>query len=136
MQSSTGQYSTQAGEPAQPVQHSVITANSFGFFFRGVKSPLDLGSNLSSSGTNPAGFASAASADMRPSIPYAFGIFIYGGGEIAGARRPNGRFILADQRSFLWILYAPCCWSFLIYWVPKMATQGWGCHCWWGLPGI
>src|SRR2546426_5004585 len=36
MQSSTGQYSTQAGEPAQPVQHSVMTANSFGFFLRGV----------------------------------------------------------------------------------------------------
>src|SRR6266567_5992477 len=53
MQSSTGQYSTQAGEPAQPVQHSVITANSFGFFFRGVARPLDFGSNLSSSGTMP-----------------------------------------------------------------------------------
>src|SRR5215472_17058885 len=40
MQSSTGQYSTHAGEPAHPVQHSVITANSFGFFLRGVASPL------------------------------------------------------------------------------------------------
>src|SRR5580658_797107 len=64
MQSSTGQYSTQAGEPAHPVQHSVITANSFGFFFRGVNSPLDLGSNLSSSGTIPAGFRESASAGM------------------------------------------------------------------------
>src|SRR6202050_976177 len=54
MQSSTGQYSTQAGEPAQPVQHSVITANSFGFFLRAVAMPLDRGSNLSSSGTIPA----------------------------------------------------------------------------------
>src|SRR5579864_3309583 len=53
MQSSTGQYSTQAGEPAHPVQHSVMTANSFGFFLRGVAIPLDLGSNLSSSGTIP-----------------------------------------------------------------------------------
>src|SRR2546425_3178072 len=53
MQSSTGQYSTQAGEPAQPVQHSVITANSFGFFLRGVVRPLDFGSCLSSSGTLP-----------------------------------------------------------------------------------
>src|SRR6266568_8574289 len=53
MQSSTGQYSTQAGEPAHPVQHSVITASSFGFFFRGVARPLDFGSNLSSSGTIP-----------------------------------------------------------------------------------
>jgi hypothetical protein len=69
MQSSTGQYSTQAGEPAQPVQHSVITANSFGFFFRGVNNPLDLGSNLNSSGTIPAGFKESASAGMAPIIP-------------------------------------------------------------------
>src|SRR6202051_3729046 len=62
MQSSTGQYSTQAGDPAQPVQHSVMTASSFGFFFRGVRSPLDLGSNLNSSGTIPAGFKESASA--------------------------------------------------------------------------
>src|SRR2546425_1060804 len=46
MQSSTGQYSTQAGEPAQPVQHSVMTASSFGFFLRGVVIPSDLGSLL------------------------------------------------------------------------------------------
>src|SRR5271170_3991638 len=59
MQSSTGQYSTQAGEPAQPVQHSVMTANSFGFFLRGVSIPLDLGSNLSSSGTIPTARVSA-----------------------------------------------------------------------------
>src|SRR5450759_5996457 len=51
MQSSTGQYSTQAGDPAQPVQHSVITASSLGFFLRGVSRPLDLGSLFSSSGT-------------------------------------------------------------------------------------
>src|SRR6478736_7612927 len=43
MQSSTGQYSTQAGDPAQPVQHSVITASSLGFFLRGVNSPLERG---------------------------------------------------------------------------------------------
>src|ERR1017187_10130124 len=51
MQSSTGQYSTQAGDPAHPVQHSVMTASSFGFFLRGVARPFDFGSNLSSSGT-------------------------------------------------------------------------------------
>jgi hypothetical protein len=44
MQSSTGQYSTHAGDPAQPVQHSVITASSFGFFFRAVVIPLERGS--------------------------------------------------------------------------------------------
>src|SRR5207248_9090325 len=53
MQSSTGQYSTHAGEPAQPVQHSVMTASSLGFFLRGVSMPADLGSNFSSSGTMP-----------------------------------------------------------------------------------
>src|SRR5712664_2814372 len=53
MQSSTGQYSTQAGEPAQPVQHSVMTASSLGFFLRAVSRPLDLGSCLNSTGTIP-----------------------------------------------------------------------------------
>src|SRR6266852_6539878 len=53
MQSSTGQYSTQAGDPAQPVQHSVITASSFGFFLRAVEMPLERGSCFNSSGTNP-----------------------------------------------------------------------------------
>src|SRR5205814_9605599 len=46
MQSATGQYGTHAGEPAQPVQHSVMTASSFGFFLRGVVMPSDLGSCL------------------------------------------------------------------------------------------
>jgi len=53
MQSSTGQYSTQAGDPAQPVQHSVITASSFGFFLRAVEIPFERGSNFCSSGTIP-----------------------------------------------------------------------------------
>src|SRR5579864_1673930 len=64
MQSSTGQYSTQAGDPAQPVQHSVITASSFGFFLRGVVSPVDLGSNFSSSGTIPAALFPVVSAGI------------------------------------------------------------------------
>src|SRR3989441_11446696 len=70
MQSSTGQYSTQAGEPAQPVQHSVMTASSFGFFLRGVLIPLDLGSCLSSSGTIPtAPVAAAARRRADPNQP-------------------------------------------------------------------
>src|SRR5215813_12235027 len=64
MQSSTGQYSTHAGDPAQPVQHSVITASSFGFFLRGVAMPFDFGSNFSSSGTIPTGRLVAASEPM------------------------------------------------------------------------
>src|SRR4051812_38871364 len=65
MQSSTGQYSTQAGEPAQPVQHSVITASSFGFFLRGVARPLDFGSNFNSSGTIPTALVAPGAAGMR-----------------------------------------------------------------------
>src|SRR5579872_6986122 len=64
MQSSIGQYSTQAGEPAHPVQHSVITASSLGFFFRGVRMPFDFGSNFSSSGTSPAVLVSTGIAGI------------------------------------------------------------------------
>src|SRR5260370_42212162 len=53
MQSSTGQYSTHAGEPAQPVQHWVITASSFGFFLGGAVIPLERGSCFNASGTIP-----------------------------------------------------------------------------------
>src|ERR1035438_4630685 len=59
MQSSTGQYSTQAGDPAQPVQHSLMTASSFGFFLRGVIRPFERGSCFSSSGTIPGAFATS-----------------------------------------------------------------------------
>src|SRR6266446_10001966 len=69
MQSSTGQYSTQAGDPAQPVQHSVITASSFGFFLRAVVIPLERGSCFCSSGTIPAVFATSLSAAMRLGYP-------------------------------------------------------------------
>src|SRR6185437_1277989 len=62
MQSSTGQYSTQAGDPAQPVQHSVITASSLGFFLRTVVKPLERGSCFSSSGTIPGCFSSVSAA--------------------------------------------------------------------------
>src|SRR5215467_11083865 len=53
MQSSTGQYSTHAGEPAHPVQHSVITASSLGFFLRGLVIPFERGSCFSASDTEP-----------------------------------------------------------------------------------
>src|SRR5262249_41571209 len=49
MQSPTGQYGTHAGDPAQPVQHSVMTASSLGRFLRGVMIPSDLGSILTTS---------------------------------------------------------------------------------------
>src|SRR5579872_1549663 len=64
IQSSTGQYSTQAGEPAHPVQHSVMTASSFGFFLRGVARPLDFGSNFCSSGTIPTALVAPGAAGM------------------------------------------------------------------------
>src|SRR5499427_9791268 len=65
MQSSTGQYSTQAGDPAQPVQHSVITASSFGFFLRGVVMPFERGSCFNSSGTIPGAFAASDPVAME-----------------------------------------------------------------------
>src|SRR3981081_468917 len=68
IQSSTGQYSTQAGEPAHPVQHSVMTASSFGFFLRGVARPFDRGSNLSSSGTIPTALVAPGCAGMAKII--------------------------------------------------------------------
>lgn len=44
MQASIGQYSMQAGEPAQPVQQSVVMARIFGFFLRvALPSPCDIG---------------------------------------------------------------------------------------------
>src|ERR1700692_2163437 len=46
MQSATGQYSTQAGEPAQPVQHSLITARMWGLRLRWVVVPVEMGAYL------------------------------------------------------------------------------------------
>src|SRR3979490_1021445 len=46
MQSATGQYSTHAGDPAQPVQHSLITARMCGLRLRWVVVPVEFGSYL------------------------------------------------------------------------------------------
>src|SRR5882724_7964560 len=70
MQSSTGQYSTQAGDPAQPVQHSVMTASSFGFFLRGVIMPFERGSCFSSSGTIPGAFATSGPVAIAIDLNY------------------------------------------------------------------
>src|SRR5712691_10510308 len=51
MQSATGQYSTHAGDPAHPVQHSLITARMCGLRLRCVVVPVDFGSYLT---TDPA----------------------------------------------------------------------------------
>src|SRR5258708_36039905 len=76
MQSSTGQYSTHAGDPAHPVQHSVMTASSFGFFLRAVVIPLERGSCFCSSGTIPAVFATSRSAAMRLGYPHSHRYFV------------------------------------------------------------
>src|SRR5256714_10836649 len=48
MQASIGQYSIQAGEPAQPVQQSVVIARMRGFFLRvALPSPTDMGQYFS-----------------------------------------------------------------------------------------
>src|SRR5712692_3667224 len=62
MQSSTGQYSTHAGEPAQPVQHSLITAMMCGLRLRGVVVPVDLGSRLT---TLPVTKSSTGGKELR-----------------------------------------------------------------------
>src|SRR3989475_10660843 len=64
MQSSTGQYSTQAGDPAQPGQHSGMTASSLGFFLRAGVIPLERGSCFISSGTIPGAFATCGSVAL------------------------------------------------------------------------
>ncbi len=69
MQSSTGQYSTQAGEPAHPVQHSVITASSFGFFLRGVVKPFGLRFRLHFVGNHADGFGGAGCRRHAVIIP-------------------------------------------------------------------
>src|SRR5580704_7259983 len=73
MQSSTGQYSTQAGEPAQPVQHSVMTASSLGFFLRAVEMPLERGSCFTSSGTSPGALVTTCSGAMELDYTCEFG---------------------------------------------------------------
>jgi len=48
MQASIGQYSMHAGDPAHPVQQSVVMANIRGFFLRvALPSPTDIGQYLS-----------------------------------------------------------------------------------------
>src|SRR5579864_1663180 len=59
MQSSTGQYSTQAGEPEQPVQFSLITAMMCGLRLRLLVWPSDFGSYLT---TSPATYSSMVGA--------------------------------------------------------------------------
>src|SRR6202035_2434612 len=88
MQSSTGQYSTHAGEPAHPVQHSVITANSFGFFLRGVASPLDFGSHFISSGTMPTALLAPGAGGMAGLITRIAGFAAYHTREDKETKRP------------------------------------------------
>jgi hypothetical protein len=47
IQSATGQYSTQAGEPEHPVHDSLITARICGLRFRRLLWPVDFGSYFS-----------------------------------------------------------------------------------------
>src|SRR6266478_10107223 len=51
MQSATGQYSTHAGDPAHPVQHSLMMARMCGLRLRCVVVPVDFGSYFT---TDPA----------------------------------------------------------------------------------
>src|SRR5579872_28408 len=64
MQSATGQYSTQAGEPEQPVQHSLITARICGLRLRCVVVPSEIGACLT---TVPALYSSILGAEYATS---------------------------------------------------------------------
>ncbi len=68
MQASIGQYSMQAGEPAQPVQQSVVMARIRGFFFRvALPSPSDIGQCLSTMSytASPSGTFKLEESDTR-----------------------------------------------------------------------
>src|SRR5712691_9805140 len=65
IQSSTGQYSTQAGEPAHPVQHSLITAIMCGLRLRLVVVPVDFGSRLTTLSAANSAIVGSASATVR-----------------------------------------------------------------------
>src|SRR5713226_9321533 len=65
MHSPTGQYSTHAGDPAQPVQHSLINARMCGFRLRLSVLPSDIGALLT---TSPGSWTNAVSvaSDTEP----------------------------------------------------------------------
>src|SRR3954469_7662058 len=66
MHASMGQYSMQAGEPAQPVQQSVVMARMRGFFLRvALPSPSDMGQCFSTMSNT----LSSASSVMRDTLP-------------------------------------------------------------------
>src|SRR5436853_4260327 len=71
MQASMGQYSMQAGEPAQPVQQSVVMARMRGFFLRvALPSPTDMGECFSTMSN----MFSSSSAVMCDTLAY--GMFL------------------------------------------------------------
>src|SRR5207245_1609302 len=73
MQASIGQYSMHAGEPAHPVQQSVVMARMRGLFLRvALPSPTDMGqcfSSISNTLLFPS-FPSASIMNYRSFIPY------------------------------------------------------------------
>src|SRR6266481_166211 len=82
------EYSTRAGDPAQPVQHSVMTASSFGFFLRGVSMPFERGSCFSSSGTSPGAFAVSGPVAIEVDYIAGWGFCKVPGGPVPWAVQP------------------------------------------------
>ena len=129
MQSNTGQYGTQAGEPAQPVQHSVMTAISFGFFFRGVSIPSDFGSHFSS-------VAMVSSGSIHP--PWATSSFFSGlpFSEVGWTSEPKRCGNIAQLRQGWSMLPAYVQWIQSIgagasnesCGTPCACRRGWDCH--------
>src|ERR1051325_9390199 len=104
MQSSTGQYSTHAGDPAHPVQHSVITASSFGFFLRGVVMPLERGSCFSSSDTILAACAPSRSLAIFSAYAFAWikgSAYLEPASQYTSGSSPHGRSHVPAYREYL-----------------------------------
>src|SRR5258708_27749951 len=78
MQSATGQYSTHAGDPAQPVQHSLITATMCGLRLRCVVVPVDFGSYLTTVPSLNSSMLGAPYATKKlPEINYLPQMFVF-----------------------------------------------------------
>ena len=75
------------GDPAQPVQHSLVTASSGGFFLRGKLSPSDQGQAFSRPRSIGI-FGSAGGLGLGLYLP--LGLAAAAGGGVAGAALESG----------------------------------------------
>src|ERR1700721_4604695 len=82
MHSATGQYSTHAGEPEQPVHISLMTATMCGLRFRRVFGPSEIGSYLMTSPFTNGATSGVMSATKPPEVIIVVLIFLRQGGDV------------------------------------------------------